>query len=225
MPNVAHTGRMTWRGHIANVQSCSFSFGFSYHVNGAGAADPSAADVAAGLAGSAALHGYESDFIAALAPLMSPLVTFSSVAYSVFGEDPAVPAVSEFQAANQGGGAVRLPGEVAVVASLRTALTTRSGRGRMYLPMLGADPDAGGQLSPAYQATIAGAVGAYFNSIDGHIFQTSGGIDYGVTVGVISTTHGVFTPVNRVVVDSHYDSQRRREDKLPLTSHSVVVTP
>lgn len=103
-----------------------------------------------------------------------------------------------------------VPNNVALVATLRTALRGRSYRGRFYL---GGIPQA--QLSGAnyiadsYAATFRTAMLALMTDADIAALEA--------TWGVVSLRHdnaarstGVFTPITTVDVDPTIDSQRRR---------------
>lgn len=109
------------------------------------------------------------------------------------------------------GGGNQLPQEVAVVASLRTALASRRGRGRMYLPApaYGALTSAS-RLDTTIRDDIAQAMSTY--------------LDTDVTTGlfscVASATGTLLSTVLEVRVGDVFDSQRRRRDSL-IESYKV----
>lgn len=97
-----------------------------------------------------------------------------------------------------------LPGDVAIVVSLRTALANRSGRGRFYLPQPAASTLAAtGILSNAAQTTIANAAE---NAWDGS--------NTVLNPVVYSRTRRATVPINTFNVGNLYDTQRRRENAL-----------
>lgn len=104
-----------------------------------------------------------------------------------------------------------MPSQCSLVVSLRTAMTGRSGRGRVYLPFTRvAQLDATGQVSGIALATIADDFKTFADAVIGAL--------NGVLPGyqgpyVVSGTHGMANAVTRYVIDSKVDTQRRREDK------------
>ena len=97
-----------------------------------------------------------------------------------------------------------LPGDVALVVSLRTALANRSGRGRFYLPQPAASTLAPtGKLLPAAQTTVADAAAFAWNGSN----TTLSPVVYSRTK---RTTQGIVT----FNVGDLYDTQRRRENAL-----------
>jgi hypothetical protein len=115
-----------------------------------------------------------------------------------------------------GTGSVYLPAFTALVASFRTAVPGRGGRGRSYLPLTNGTPMSGGQfqISSSAATIVANAYKAMMDSIN------SATIPAPFTshrVAVRSSSIGTGIPVTSVIVDSLPDAQHRREDKiLPL---------
>lgn len=107
-----------------------------------------------------------------------------------------------------GGGAGALPTGTAVVASLRTALRGRSYRGRVYL----------GGLASALQSTAIAISGASATSIASYFTDLMDILDLiGFDLVVASKQHNGAVvnpanvqPVTSVIVDTLFDSQRRR---------------
>ncbi len=101
-----------------------------------------------------------------------------------------------------------LPLSSSLVASLRTALRGRSYRGRLYL----------GGLVSAGSANSADYDGTHITAILGKISSLKTSIESaGFTWGIASRQHNKavvnpahFEPVEAVIMDSHFDSQRRR---------------
>ena len=98
-----------------------------------------------------------------------------------------------------------LPGDVAMVTSLRTALSNRSGRGRFYLPGPGQD-----QVDPTDGRVDAGAVTALLAGL-----TTAWTTYVGTATPVIySRTFRTTTPVVSFDIGNLFDTQRRRESSM-----------
>jgi poly(3-hydroxybutyrate) depolymerase len=134
-------------------------------------------------------------------------------AYNTGGSAPA-DFISDKTCALTGSGGGSLPLQAAIVVSLRTAVNTARGRGRMYIPADGATL-AAHQLSTPSPATV-GAEWA------GHLSRVNANSDT-QTVSVVSTAGGVVHPVLNVIVDSRIDIQRRRANKQSIVSSSTVA--
>lgn len=106
-----------------------------------------------------------------------------------------------------------LPFQVAVVISLRTALATRSGRGRFYLPPLGVTMVDDGRVSAAAIAILDNAWTDFFDAMN------TGGL----TVVVRNRTSHVSTVVTSARVGNVFDTQRRRRNKLIETYTDIAV--
>lgn len=98
-----------------------------------------------------------------------------------------------------------LPGDVALVVSLRTALSNRSGRGRFYLPALAKD-----QVSSADGRVQATAVTALLGNL------TTAWTTYVATAEpvIYSRTLKVTNPITRFDIGNLFDTQRRRESSM-----------
>lgn len=106
-----------------------------------------------------------------------------------------------------------LPHSVALVVSLRTALATRKGRGRFYLPPLDLDStNAGRVLGAAVTAAVNGAA---------IMLNTLG--DAGFIPVIYHRADQTFTSVIRVDVGDVFDDQRRRRNKLVEARTSVLL--
>lgn len=98
-----------------------------------------------------------------------------------------------------------LPGDVALVTSLRTALSNRSGRGRFYLPGPAKDQvaSADGRVeATAVTAILAGLTAAWTNYV-----ATGEPVIY-------SRTLRSTTPVTSFDIGNLFDTQRRRESSM-----------
>lgn len=126
--------------------------------------------------------------------------------YTAAGPAPATKiAVADLSLAGTGSGAGLLPNQVALVATLRTALVGRRYRGRMYFPA-NASVLVAHQFSQAQIDAVASDVATFFgavNDIDSHEPRVS------VVSGVGSTS----VPVTGIGVDSRADVQRRRAEQ------------
>lgn len=100
-----------------------------------------------------------------------------------------------------------LPTEVALVVSLRTAVATRSTRGRMYLPPLTVSQMGyAGRYLDAAVTTVADGAEDFMNDV------TVGTTTW--TPVVASGTASLLTPITQIAVGNVPDAQRRRRDSL-----------
>ncbi|HSR54336.1 MAG TPA: hypothetical protein VLV83_26210, partial [Acidobacteriota bacterium] len=106
-----------------------------------------------------------------------------------------------------------LPFQCAVVVSLRTALATRAGRGRMYTPGVAVDQQDGGRLVTAAQTTIADSAKAMMDALNGA----------GLAPVIYHKAAGNFDGVTSLDVGDVIDTQRRRRNKLIEGRTSRVV--
>jgi hypothetical protein len=96
-----------------------------------------------------------------------------------------------------------LPGELAAVTSIRTALRGRSFRGRFYWPtMMEAQNTSLGTLNSG----TAQALTDFWEDFDAKLTV----FDPNLSVGVISRLLSVITDATSFSTDDHWDSQRRR---------------
>ena len=126
----------------------------------------------------------------------------------LYGSDVAVPGTAG------SGVSPNLPTSCALVVSLRTANAGRSGRGRIYHPVVSSSAlDADGYLSSAARTSIRDAYQALFNSLNA-LTSIDG-------VSVYSRTLGGFQPVTSIDVGSVLDTVRGRRNKL-IESRAVA---
>jgi hypothetical protein len=97
-----------------------------------------------------------------------------------------------------------LPHEVAHVVSLRTAVATRSGRGRFYLPPLGVDKLLNGRVTAATVSALVTASAAMIDSLQAN----------GVVPVLVNRTTKATTTINQVDIGDVPDVQRRRRGAL-----------
>lgn len=106
-----------------------------------------------------------------------------------------------------------LPFQCASSISWRTALATRAGRGRIYLPPLAVSVLDTGRLSAAAVSTIVDAAGQLTDSLDGA----------GLALILFGRTTFTQTPVTSLDVGNVIDTQRRRRNKLIEVRTSAPV--
>lgn len=95
-----------------------------------------------------------------------------------------------------------LPPQVALAVTLRTALATRAGRGRFYLPPFAVTQMDAGRLPSATQADVLDQVEQMFDSLIGNSH----------TPVIYHRNQASTTPITTVAVGDVYDTQRRRRD-------------
>jgi hypothetical protein len=105
------------------------------------------------------------------------------------------------------------PNQCALVVTLRTAVSSRNARGRMYFPATGIQmPAGGGPAATGSQNALVDAVAA--------LATWAGGTNPMVVVSqTLTATH----PVTSVSADNIVDTQRRRRNKLIGTTYSKTV--
>lgn len=113
-------------------------------------------------------------------------------------------------------GAQTLPDQVALVSTLTTGVSGRRNRGRMYWPVNKASL-SGGQISGTTALQLATWVANFLTSVNGDLGDQH--------VVVLSQVGGTSHAVTGVTVDTKFDIQRRRADKIqPSSFQSVAVT-
>lgn len=108
------------------------------------------------------------------------------------------------------------PIDTSLVASLRTAVPGRSGRGRMYLPCHDVCQPTSGNFVGTASADYALAVKTLANAIAGYSSYA---------VAVVSRTTSNWELVRQVIADNRPDVQRRRENKIIPSIVSSQVIP
>jgi hypothetical protein len=98
----------------------------------------------------------------------------------------------------------QLPPQCSVVITWLTALASKNGRGRMYLPPFSVDAVAAGRLSAADSAIVLAAGKNLINAMSGS----------GFTPVVFNRKTGVGTPITRVRTGNVFNTQKGRLDKL-----------
>lgn len=118
-------------------------------------------------------------------------------------------ALYEASAPKPGGGTLRMPTQVAVVASMVTGRPGRANAGRMYLPALGAVINTSARIEDNGVATLATDVANWLTSVKG---AGAGVFDAELFPAVLSSK-GTAAEILRVRVGNRLDIQRRRADK------------
>jgi len=106
-----------------------------------------------------------------------------------------------------------LPPQVSLAVTLRTALATRAGRGRIYLPPFSVAEMSSGRMDATDKGTTLTAVKGMFDTLisDGHT-----PVLYG------RTAHTV-TPITQLALGDVFDTQRRRRDSYVETYTTTAV--
>lgn len=119
-----------------------------------------------------------------------------------------------------GTGSSRLPPQTSLVCSLRTNTPGGSGRGRIYLPIIGATIGANLRLNATQFAAAAGEFKTYLAAMQSALATQFTPITFNLAVRSVKTNT---TPhVVRLQVGDVLDTQRRRRDALPETYSSVT---
>lgn len=99
-----------------------------------------------------------------------------------------------------------MPADVAIVVTERTIVASGKGLGRFYLPQPHTDvTDSVGLLSDATRTTVADIVQAAYS-----------GLQATAQPVVYSPTYRSVAAIERIEVGNHADTQRRRENALPV---------
>lgn len=195
-------------GSIAGgLERFAFSLWFSGYTAGgtAGGLDPTTLDGSTGFGA----------FRAAVLGLMRPEDSLDSYdAYFYTGGVAVTHEQASVAHAGTSSGSTHPP-QIAVVMTLRTAVATRSGRGRIYLLASGVTID------PTTRRVSLSQVGA---AVDG-LAQFLRGVDAsgGGTAVVVSQTHTSFSPIVSVDADQIADTQRRRRNALTSPRHVMAL--
>lgn len=154
-----------------------------------------------------------------LAKLIYSDTTYRSVkVYGYPSGGPTATYVGE-DSINGGGGSGpgTMPLYVCMVASLRTGVSGRSYRGRMYLPANGAQLAVSHRWEGTLAADACNGLAAFFQAINGSDTPA------GAQVVTLSQKLGTWLEVNEVSVDAKPDVQRRRENKMDAGTIAVAV--
>jgi hypothetical protein len=115
-----------------------------------------------------------------------------------------------------GTGTTPLPLQTCAVLSLETAVPTRRGKGRMYLPANAAAMQSGHRFSDTPVQNLVNAAADFFSILDTGT--------PGWTPGVMSSAGSAFRPLTAVHMDNKPDIQRRRANDMSSgTIHRAVI--
>lgn len=123
------------------------------------------------------------------------------------------------------GNATKSPQDACVV-SLRTSTPGARGRGRVYMPALGAALNAEFALAGPLPASVAAGAAALFKLVGDQVNAEWAANSFAVTteLAVRSVTDHQCRKVERLQVGSALDTQRRRRDRL-VESYAVTKYP
>lgn len=140
-------------------------------------------------------------------------------AYSYPAVGPAASQAQLFSAGVVGTGGGSCPRQCAVVHSLRSGVSGRSGRGRFYMPNTNNDfSGANGQLP---SSTCTALATAFKTWVDGMNVLSVGSAP--AILGIAGASTGQHVISTDVVVNSLVDTQRRRTDKLAANFQAVAI--
>lgn len=146
----------------------------------------------------------------AYAPLTTPDVGVDNVSTSEVDPQTGRQSVQAESAVTLAGSSTSsaMPADVAIVVSERSATANRSGRGRFYLPQPSVDVvSSTGLLSSSTMTTIADAAGTAY----------SDALTAGFQPVIYSPTYKMSRPIISIDVGNHADTQRRRENAVPVS--------
>lgn len=111
-----------------------------------------------------------------------------------------------------GAGGTVMPNQVCLVTSLRSVIPSRKGMGRIYLPCSGITA-SGGNIASGDALAVATATAALLTALNANINTGS----------VVAGSEG--QPITTVVVDTRFDTQRRRtRQQGSLAPQAAAVT-
>lgn len=153
--------------------------------------------------------------------LLSTDQTVDSLSAYYYADSTAPATFLHHKTVNQvGSSANNLPLQLSAVATLSTARSGASYRGRMYIPVTGATT-AGGHLIPT---TYRDQVGNVATNLMGNALAAAraGALGDPTRVVVFSRSKNSIQDVTSVSVDTKFDVQRRRAMKQPATRATYV---
>lgn len=124
--------------------------------------------------------------------------TYTLRAYGASSEGSVVTSTAPVN--RQGSSQFSLPNQIALVATIRTAVANATGRGRMFLPCTGAQiAQASGKVTSINTQNLVNALAAWLGAIG---------------AGVVSVKAGQFRPATRAEIGDVADTMRARRDRL-----------
>lgn len=182
--------------------------GWSFNVHTTGAGTLAAAQAGAVAAANAIWTGH-------LDALIAPLVSLTEVSTASIDEttDKQISRLADDVSLPGTATTEMLPFQVALAVSWKTALATRAGRGRIYLPPLAAGTVDDGRPSAATVTAVVGGANAFWAALN----------TAGLQLVIRHKGPHTSTAVSGGNVGNVFDTQRRRRNKLievrsPLTA-------
>jgi len=114
------------------------------------------------------------------------------------------------------------PNQICVVATLFTPKAGRSGKGRIYLPLLALPAVSADPRDGVHQTALAGQIAAWIEDVNAISTATAGPFRVSVQSRLGAGTPG---PVTGVGIGDVLDTQRRRRNKLVETYSIAPVSP
>lgn len=114
-----------------------------------------------------------------------------------------------------------MPPQNSTVLSHRTSQIGRKGRGRIFAPPLTTGAVDDGQISSATRALLSSS---HVTWLEAMAFGTYPSDSYEARPAVIGAPWTTYATINTSVVDSAFDTQRRRRRQLTLTSTTAAVS-
>jgi hypothetical protein len=193
---------LTWSLPGGDKAQCAF------WESGAVAGD--ATDTTAGLM---AASGLFTTWIGTIKPLWSSTTVLSGLDLYLYTGGTAASEHGHADLNIIGTGGQNHPNQCACVLTLRTALASRRGRGRMYIPANGVVVGTGVMAAGIVDAAVTGTA-SHFSGINAAA---------AIKVVVVSQTGSLSSQVTQVSADYVPDTQRRRVNKLTSSRKTVNV--
>lgn len=192
--------------HVLSGQTPGESWSFTLHTEG---------NLSAGDANDALAAAITAAYGAGFSTITPPDVTCTAASTATINEatDGQITRVEVVLALAGAAVEEMLPYQCATCITLVTASATRHGRGRFYLPPLGAGVLEAGKLSASAVSNLDTAFTAFFDAL----------ATAGLTVVVRNRSGHVSTPVTEARVGDVIDTQRRRRNKVVETFVAVTV--
>jgi len=212
MPRPANVSHAVLVGHLPDGEV----FNTGFWLDGPAPITDAEATI---FAGQIATRINGSAFLSAAKTLMSADAAYDSV--RVYGYATAgAPATGIGEAAivagaGTAGTGTGTPLQIALVATLLTASSSRSGRGRMYLPVIAGAQFASHYVIDSSATAVSAGLALLFDALNAGLPSNH--------VVVMSATHSIVHPVTSVRVDNRADVQRRRANDQAATFTSVSV--
>lgn len=225
MPYATDVVKFTMFGTIRSVQS--WSAGMWWGTSGFPAGFTYGQDQINGLRDSTDLQGYWNTFMTHFKEQLSSRAVCSGIRYDLYsGNSRASKATAEYIPASPWTGSSDqvMPSEVALCFSAYTGDPGPSGRGRFYWPVPGASlATSTGGFDISTATTLLTDYSTFVAAVAAHSFDDEHSGTYGLYPSLASWEKGTNHAVTTLKVDTRFDSQRRRENKLPVSRVSIGI--